>query len=147
MNGSRGARVAIMADQTGWHTRQLQQALRQTGLRAHLNSRPTLYVVDARVGASDHGISLRVVTESAWHALFARNMFIVPEGKYAGRAPEALILHAPSFEADPATGGPCFVLPREIELLDRRRIGCTLATGSSPSRTEPVGREGPILGG
>ncbi len=80
-------------------------ALIASGLRAHLSARPTLYVVDARVGASEHGISLRVVTESAWHALFARNMFIVPEGEYVGRTPDALILHAPSFEADPATHG------------------------------------------
>jgi phosphoenolpyruvate carboxykinase (ATP) len=77
------------------------------GLRAHLNAAPDLYVLDARVGAhGQHGIHVRVVSESAWHTLFARNLFIetTPEER-ASSTPDAVILHAPTFEADPAVHG------------------------------------------
>jgi phosphoenolpyruvate carboxykinase (ATP) len=73
-------------------------------LRAHLSERE-LFVVDALAGAHpEHRLPLRVVTESAWHALFARTLFIVPEERGA-LEPEAVVLHAPSFTADPATDG------------------------------------------
>ncbi|HVM25002.1 MAG TPA: phosphoenolpyruvate carboxykinase (ATP), partial [Candidatus Limnocylindrales bacterium] len=75
-------------------------------LRAHLGGRD-LYVIDAFAGADPvERLPLRVVSESAWHALFAQTMFIVPsDGELEQHAPEALVLHAPSFEADPATDG------------------------------------------
>ncbi|MCB0880857.1 MAG: phosphoenolpyruvate carboxykinase (ATP) [Thermoleophilia bacterium] len=84
-------------------------------LRGHLSAAKALYVVDARVGADlEHSTNVRVVTESPWHALFARTMFIVltPEEQEAF-TPDAVILHAPSFQADPATHGtnnPNFVV-------------------------------------
>ncbi|MFN8108231.1 MAG: phosphoenolpyruvate carboxykinase (ATP) [Thermoleophilia bacterium] len=76
-------------------------------LRAHLSAAPNLYVVDSRVGAHpEHGINVRVVTESAWHALFAQTMFIdIDPATRAGVVPDSLILHAPSFDADPARHG------------------------------------------
>ena len=38
-----------------------------------------LYVQDLWAGADkDHRLAVRVVTEQAWHNLFARNMFIIP---------------------------------------------------------------------
>ncbi|MER3408698.1 MAG: phosphoenolpyruvate carboxykinase (ATP) [Thermoleophilia bacterium] len=66
-----------------------------------------LYVVDAFCGADlDHRLSLRVVTASPWHALFAKTLFIDPsEGELCGHEPEALVLHAPEVEADPAQDG------------------------------------------
>jgi phosphoenolpyruvate carboxykinase (ATP) len=78
-----------------------------TALRDHLNVQSDLYVLDARVGAHpDHGLKVRVVSESAWHCLFARNLFIGLEaGEYEGFTPDAVILHAPSFHADPAVHG------------------------------------------
>jgi len=80
------------------------------GLRAkvasHLGERD-LYVVDAFAGADPaHRLSLRVVTPSAYHALFAQIMFISPsDEELATFSPQALVLHAPDVEADPAVDG------------------------------------------
>jgi phosphoenolpyruvate carboxykinase (ATP) len=66
-----------------------------------------LFVVDAFAGAHPrHRLALRVVTDSAWHALFARTMFIVPEDdEFAAHRPEAVVLHAPGFQAQPDRDG------------------------------------------
>src|SRR4051812_34391722 len=69
---------------------------------SHLGERD-LYVVDAFAGADPaHRLSLRVVTPSAYHALFAQIMFIPPtDAELATFTPQALVLHAPDVEADP----------------------------------------------
>jgi phosphoenolpyruvate carboxykinase (ATP) len=66
--------------------------------------RRDLYVVDAFAGADlRHRLSLRVITDSPWHALFAKTLFIEPsEDELADFEPEALVLHAPAVEAVPA---------------------------------------------
>jgi phosphoenolpyruvate carboxykinase (ATP) len=66
-----------------------------------------VYVVDAFAGADpEHRIAVRVVTESAWHALFAKTLFIDPtEDELADIEPQALVLHAPSVTADPHQDG------------------------------------------
>ena len=48
-------------------------------------------------------IAVDVVTETAWHALFIRNLLIRDPGEGAPMA--ATILHLPGFEADPARHG------------------------------------------
>ena len=67
-----------------------------------------LFVLDAWAGADQsYRIPVRVVTEFAWHSLFARNMFI-PENDPAARArhqPEFSIVDMPSFKADPTRHG------------------------------------------
>jgi phosphoenolpyruvate carboxykinase (ATP) len=75
-------------------------------LQEHLGDRD-VYVIDAFAGADpEHRLALRVVTESAWHALFARTMFIEPDREeLAAHRPEAVVLHAPSFAADPDADG------------------------------------------
>jgi phosphoenolpyruvate carboxykinase (ATP) len=75
-------------------------------LRAHLGA-GEIYVVDAWAGAEPaHRLALRVVTESAWHAVFARTLFIEPtDDELEAHRPEAVVLHAPSFTADPETDG------------------------------------------
>ena len=83
-------------------------------LREHLGS-GAIYVIDAFAGAEPaHRLSLRLVTESAWHALFARSLFIEPsDEQLAEHRPEAVVLHAPTLTADPATEGtraPNFVI-------------------------------------
>jgi len=66
-----------------------------------------VYVVDAFAGADPaHRIAVRVVTESPWHALFAKTLFIDPAPyELARMAPQALVLHAPSMEAVPEEDG------------------------------------------
>jgi phosphoenolpyruvate carboxykinase (ATP) len=91
-----------------------------------------VYVVDAFAGADPaHRLALRVVTESAWHALFAKTLFIEPTVDELGvHKPEALVLHAPTVEADPGEDGtrsPTFVVlhPTRAEIL----IGGTFYAG------------------
>jgi phosphoenolpyruvate carboxykinase (ATP) len=51
-------------------------------------------------------LPIRVVTENAWHSLFARNLFIrYKTEELAGFVPEYTILHAPGFRANPETDG------------------------------------------
>ena len=65
------------------------------------------YVMDAAAAAHpEYRLKVRVVTEQAWHSLFARNMFLrLAEGEHAGHVPEFTILHAPTCAADPALHG------------------------------------------
>jgi phosphoenolpyruvate carboxykinase (ATP) len=73
-----------------------------------------LFVQDLFAGADPaHRIRVRLVTPVAWHALFARNMFIRPAAEeLVGFAPDWTILHAPGFRADPridGTKGACAI--------------------------------------
>tara|TARA_R110000772_G_scaffold215694_2_gene326263 strand:- start:106490 stop:108097 length:1608 start_codon:yes stop_codon:yes gene_type:complete len=65
------------------------------------------FVQDCYAGAhSDYRLKVRVVTEEAWHNLFARNMFIQPPRQdLAGFEPEFTVIQAPSLTADPAQDG------------------------------------------
>ena len=80
------------------------------GLRAkvaaYLGERD-LYVVDAFAGADPaHRIAVRIVTDRAYHALFAKTMFIEPTAdELAELTPHALVLHAPAVEANPTEDG------------------------------------------
>ena len=73
---------------------------------AYLQGRD-LFVQDLAAGAdADYRLPIRVVSESAWHALFARNMFLRPDREaLRDHQPEFTILHAPFLEADPRTDG------------------------------------------
>ena len=61
-----------------------------------------LFTQDLFAGAAtEHRVRVRLVTTGAWHALFARNMFIRPTAEeLADFAPDYVILHAPHFQAD-----------------------------------------------
>ena len=75
-------------------------------VQAYLSGQ-TLFTQDLYAGADPaHRIRVRLVTTGAWHALFARNMFIRPaEAELAAFVPDYIILHAPDFQADPAIDG------------------------------------------
>jgi len=75
-------------------------------VQAYLQGRE-LFTQDVYAGADpENRIRVRIVTTGAWHALFARNMFIRPPAEeLAGFVPDYVILHAPDFEADPAIDG------------------------------------------
>jgi phosphoenolpyruvate carboxykinase (ATP) len=72
----------------------------------HLEARD-LYVVDAFAGADPaYRLSVRVITVSPWHALFAKTLFIDPtEKELQDFEPNALVLHAPEVVADPEVDG------------------------------------------
>jgi phosphoenolpyruvate carboxykinase (ATP) len=61
-----------------------------------------VFVQDCFAGADPaFRLPIRIITEYAWHSLFARNMFIVPESAEAYRqhVPEFTLLCLPSFKA------------------------------------------------
>jgi phosphoenolpyruvate carboxykinase (ATP) len=63
-----------------------------------------LFVQDCFGGADPtYRLSVRIITEYAWHSLFARNMFILPKSKeeYQRHVPEFTIICAPSFKSFP----------------------------------------------
>lgn len=66
-----------------------------------------LFVQDCFAGADpQYRLPIRVITETAWHNLFARNMFIQarPE-ELAAHVPQFTVINAPGFHADPDTDG------------------------------------------
>jgi phosphoenolpyruvate carboxykinase (ATP) len=67
-----------------------------------------VFVLDAYAGADpDYRLPIRVITEHAWHNLFARNLFI-PEldpARQADHVPAFTVVGVPSFQADPARHG------------------------------------------
>jgi len=76
-------------------------------LQAYFQGRD-VFVQDGYVGvAPDYQLPIRVVGEYAWHALFTRNMFSLPndDEAYRKHIPEFTVICAPAFEADPAING------------------------------------------
>jgi phosphoenolpyruvate carboxykinase (ATP) len=75
-------------------------------LRAYLQG-GDVFVQDCYVGADPaHRRKVRVITETAWHSLFARNMFLRPPLEdLATIVPDFTIVQAPHFHADPAEDG------------------------------------------
>jgi len=67
-----------------------------------------VFVQDLLAGADDrYRMPIRVVTEKAWHSLFAHNMFVRIENPadLASHTPEYTVVHAPDFLADPERDG------------------------------------------
>ncbi|MBL4690702.1 MAG: phosphoenolpyruvate carboxykinase (ATP), partial [Rhodospirillales bacterium] len=75
-------------------------------MQGHLQGRD-VFVQDCYAGADEaYRLGVRVVTEQAWHNLFARNMFLQPDDKdLPGFKPQWTVLQAPSLEADNSTDG------------------------------------------
>src|SRR5919202_6963069 len=65
-----------------------------------------LFVQDTYAGADPrYRLPVRVVTELAWHSLFARTMFINDDEGREKHTPEFTVVNIPSFKADPAVDG------------------------------------------
>jgi len=64
-----------------------------------------VFVQDVYAGADEaYRLPVRIVTEWAWHSMFVRNMFVLPQSleEYKRFVPEFTILALPSFKAAPA---------------------------------------------
>jgi phosphoenolpyruvate carboxykinase (ATP) len=63
-----------------------------------------VFVEDCHGGADpSYSLPIRVITQYAWHALFARQLFIRADaGSLAKHAPEFTLIFVPGFQADPA---------------------------------------------
>ena len=66
-----------------------------------------LFVRDAYVGSAEASrMPIRVITEYAWHNIFARNMFIQPKPEERQNIiPQFTVVFLPNLKADPATDG------------------------------------------
>lgn len=73
---------------------------------AYLQGRD-LFIQDSYAGAdSDYRIRVRVITEMAWHSLFARNLFIQPsDDELKNFIPDFTIINLPNFHAVPELDG------------------------------------------
>jgi len=85
-----------------------------------------LYIQDCFSGTDkEYRLPVRIITETAWHNLFARNMFVLPkdEAELAELHPEFTVIDFPYFQADTKTDGtnsPVFIivhLSRKIVLI------------------------------
>jgi phosphoenolpyruvate carboxykinase (ATP) len=72
-------------------------------ISAYLQNRELFTFTGAACADPAHTLSLRVTTEKAWHALFARCLFLRPSPPPTD--PEWNILHACDFHTDPARDG------------------------------------------
>jgi len=76
-------------------------------LQAYLQGKD-LFIQDCYAGADEkYQIALRVITEDAWHSMFARNMFIRindPE-TLKNHVQDFTVINAPRFSADPDVDG------------------------------------------
>lgn len=67
-----------------------------------------LFVQDCYAGADpDYKMPVRIITEKAWHSLFARNMFITTDNREELKRfiPEFTIITVPGFKVDPVIDG------------------------------------------
>jgi phosphoenolpyruvate carboxykinase (ATP) len=65
-----------------------------------------MFVENCLAGADpEYALSVRVITELAWHALFARQLLIAPERTAPPRDPDFTILFVPNFQVNSASDG------------------------------------------
>jgi len=92
-----------------------------------------VYVQDCYAGTDPaYRVSVRVITEDAWHSLFARNMFIRMESEEELKSfvPQFTVINVPGFRANPAydgTASEAFIL---VNLAEKKiLIGGTSYAG------------------
>jgi len=85
---------------------QVQYAALKARLLDYFDDRD-VFVQDCWAGSSnEYRLGIRVIGETAWHSLFARNMFIQPTDAELGAFDtEFTVIHAPDFAADPSRDG------------------------------------------
>jgi phosphoenolpyruvate carboxykinase (ATP) len=101
-------RDAATADTVWWQANNAMTPAQFSALledfEAACDGRP-LHVQELFAGADPaHRLGVTVITETAWHALFIRNL-LIRQADGPGGAGEVTILHLPSFRADPGRHG------------------------------------------
>jgi len=97
-----------------------------------------LFVQDCYAGADpDYRMAVRIITEKAWHSLFARNMFIGLESQdaYKKHVPEFTVIAVPSFKADPRIDGTRTETGIILNFAQRTAIICNSAYGGEIKKT------------
>lgn len=68
-----------------------------------------VFIQDCIAGAdAEYELPVRIITQDAWHSLFARNMFLRPgnlKRSLAANEPRFTVIHAPHFHARPSVHG------------------------------------------
>ncbi len=90
--------------------------------------RRELFVLDGFACADPHHrVAVRLVTETAWHAMFAQCLLIQPQPhELTGFHPDLVIFHAPHFVADPQRDG----VQRDTAVILDLDKKCVLITGT-----------------
>jgi len=91
-----------------------------------------LFVQDCYVGADpDFRMPIRVITEFAWHSLFARNMFITPKTieEYQNHVPEFTVVAVPDFKIDPRIDGTRSSTAIILNFAERMALICNSSYG------------------
>jgi phosphoenolpyruvate carboxykinase (ATP) len=91
-----------------------------------------LFVQDCFAGADpEFRMPIRVITEYAWHSLFARNMFILPktQEEYQNHVPEFTIIAVPSFKVDPRIDGTRSETAIILNFAERVALICNSSYG------------------
>lgn len=93
---------------------------------AHLAQKNEAFVSYLKVGADEQfGLTVKVMTELAWHNLFVQNLFIRPEAPITSdEAGQWSILCVPSFKTDPARDGVNSDAAVILNFTDRRVLIC-----------------------
>jgi phosphoenolpyruvate carboxykinase (ATP) len=108
-----------------------------TRLQAFLQGEE-LFVQDCYVGADpEYQMPIRIITDSAWQNLFARNMFINIDNldEYKKHIPEFTVIAAPSFKADPRIDGTRTKTAMLINFAERMAIICNSQYGGEIKKT------------
>lgn len=92
-------------------------------IKYYLGDRSEIFSQDCHAGASEKNrLAVRIICERAWHAMFARNMFLQNSGSTF--SPEFTVYHAPGFKADPAKDGTNSEAAVIIDFSRRRVLIC-----------------------
>ena len=108
-----------------------------TRLQAFLQGEE-LFVQDCYVGADpEYRMPIRIITDSAWQSLFARNMFINIDNldEYKKHIPDFTMIAAPSFKADPRVDGTRTQTAMLINFAERLAIICNSSYGGEIKKT------------
>ncbi len=104
-------RESSSAEQVAWgKVNQPIEPEKFVGLRQRLTDYlrgREIFVQDLFIGADpQHRLPVRIITELAWHSLFARYMFIRPKPEdLANHVPQFTVVTVPSFHSDPKIDG------------------------------------------
>jgi phosphoenolpyruvate carboxykinase (ATP) len=97
-----------------------------------------LFVQDCYAGADpDYQMPVRIITDSAWQSMFARNMFLRPPTRDAFKrhVPDFTIVAAPSFKADPRLDGTRTETCIVVNFAQRLALICNTSYGGEIKKT------------
>jgi phosphoenolpyruvate carboxykinase (ATP) len=97
-----------------------------------------LFVQDCYAGADpEYRLPIRIITDTAWQSLFARNMFLTTDNRDELRrhVPEFTIIAAPSFKCDPRVDGTRSETAIIINFAERTAIIANTSYGGEIKKT------------